>query len=198
MLKLKFQYFGHLMRGTDSLEKTLMMGNDWRQKQKGMTEGEMVVWHHWFHGHESKPAPGFDDGQGSLACYSPWFAESETERPNRLTSLRRWGWEFRGEPGEGSFTEASEQVPRVQASLTVSILLPQIWKSGPGDEQSDGPCPGCEPYGSGTGGRRSPQLRWGAFLPGPPQQQVSGAWGWKSFWVPGQFFLSFFSPVIQL
>ena len=40
MLKLKFQYFGHLMRTVDSLEKTLMLG------KKGMTEDEMVGWHH--------------------------------------------------------------------------------------------------------------------------------------------------------
>ena len=42
MLKLKLQYFGHLIQGTDSLEKTL---KEWRQK--GMTEDEMVGWHHW-------------------------------------------------------------------------------------------------------------------------------------------------------
>ena len=44
MLKLKLQYFGHLIQGTDSLEKTL---KEWRQKEKGMTEDEMVGWHQW-------------------------------------------------------------------------------------------------------------------------------------------------------
>ena len=38
MLKLKLQYFGHLMQRTDSFEKTLNAEKDWRQKQKGMTE----------------------------------------------------------------------------------------------------------------------------------------------------------------
>ena len=47
----------------------------------------MAGWHHQLNGHEFEQAPGFDDGQGSLACYSPWFAESETERPNRLTEV---------------------------------------------------------------------------------------------------------------
>ena len=42
MLKLKLQYFGHLMQRTDTLEKTLMLGKDWRQEEKGMTEVEMV------------------------------------------------------------------------------------------------------------------------------------------------------------
>ena len=45
MLKLKLQYFGHLMRRIDSLEKTDAR-RDWGQKEKGMTEDEMAVWHH--------------------------------------------------------------------------------------------------------------------------------------------------------
>ena len=52
MLKLKLQYFGHLMRRTDSLEKTLMLGGDWGQEEKGMTENEMVECHHRLDGHE--------------------------------------------------------------------------------------------------------------------------------------------------
>ena len=43
MLKLKVQYFGHLMPRADSFEKT---GKDWRQEEKGTTEDEMVGWHH--------------------------------------------------------------------------------------------------------------------------------------------------------
>ena len=46
MLKLKPQNSGHLMRRTDSLEKTLMLGKIERQEEKGMTEDEMVGWHH--------------------------------------------------------------------------------------------------------------------------------------------------------
>ena len=45
MLKLKLQYFGHLMRRTDSLEKALMLGKR-RREEKGTTEDEMVGWHH--------------------------------------------------------------------------------------------------------------------------------------------------------
>ena len=52
MLKLKLQYFGHLLRRTDSLEKTLMLGKIERQEEKGTTEGEMVGWHHPLSGHE--------------------------------------------------------------------------------------------------------------------------------------------------
>ena len=46
MLKLKLQYFGHLMRRVDSLEKTLMLGEIGGQEEKGMTEDEMAGWHH--------------------------------------------------------------------------------------------------------------------------------------------------------
>ena len=51
MLKLKLQYFGHLMQRADSLEKTLI-GKDWRQEVKSMTENEIVGWHHQLNGHE--------------------------------------------------------------------------------------------------------------------------------------------------
>ena len=46
MLKLKLQYFGHLMRRVDSLERTLMLGGIGGQEEKGTTEDEMFGWHH--------------------------------------------------------------------------------------------------------------------------------------------------------
>ena len=46
MLKLKLQYFGHLMRRIDSLEKTLILGGIGGQEEQGMTEDEMAGWHH--------------------------------------------------------------------------------------------------------------------------------------------------------
>ena len=52
MLKLKLQYFGHLMWRADSLEKTLMLGVVGGQEKKGTTEDEMVGWHHLLNGHE--------------------------------------------------------------------------------------------------------------------------------------------------
>ena len=53
MLKLKLQYFGHLMQRVDSLEKILMLG-DWGQEEKGTTEDEMAGWHHGLDGLESE------------------------------------------------------------------------------------------------------------------------------------------------
>ena len=46
-------------------------GKDWRWEEKGMTEDEVVGWHHRLDGHEFEQAPGAGDGQGSLACCSP-------------------------------------------------------------------------------------------------------------------------------
>ena len=54
-------------------------GKHWRQEEKGMTEDEMLGWHHWLEGHEFEQAPGADDRQGSLMCCSPWsHKESDT------------------------------------------------------------------------------------------------------------------------
>ena len=47
-------------------------GKDWRQEEKGMTEDEMVGWHHWLNGHEFEQTPGDGEGQGSPVCCSPW------------------------------------------------------------------------------------------------------------------------------
>ena len=52
MLKLKLQYFGHLMQRVNSLEKTLMLGGIWGQEENGPTEDEMAGWHHRLDGHE--------------------------------------------------------------------------------------------------------------------------------------------------
>ena len=51
MLKLKLQYFGHLMQRVDSLEKTLMLGGVRGQEEKGTTEDELAGWHHRLDGH---------------------------------------------------------------------------------------------------------------------------------------------------
>ena len=56
MLKLKLQYFGHLMRRVNSLEKTLMLGGigGRRRREQGTTEDEMAGWHHGLDGRESE------------------------------------------------------------------------------------------------------------------------------------------------
>ena len=61
MLKLKLQYFGHWMRRTDLLEKTLR--KDWRWEEKGTIENEMVEWHHRLNGHEFEQALRVGEGR---------------------------------------------------------------------------------------------------------------------------------------
>ena len=57
-------------------------GKDWRQEEKAATEDQMVEWHHWLCGHEFEQVPGVGDGQGSLACCSPWSCKDLVRRSN--------------------------------------------------------------------------------------------------------------------
>ena len=61
-------------------------GKDWRQEEKGMTEDEMVGWHHQLDGHEFEQALGVGDGQGGLACCSP--RGLRVKRPSDWTELK--------------------------------------------------------------------------------------------------------------
>ena len=84
----KLQYFGHLMPRADSLEKALMLGKT-EQEEKRATDDEMVGWLHRLNGHEFEQGPGDGEGQGSLACCSPWGHKEldTTKRPNKNPSL---------------------------------------------------------------------------------------------------------------
>ena len=72
-------------------------GKDWRQEEKGTTEDEVVGWHHRLNGHEFEQVPGVGDGQGSLACCSPWGCKESdmtewlnwTERNCRVRELEK-------------------------------------------------------------------------------------------------------------
>ena len=79
MLMLKLQYFGHLIRRADSLDKMLFLMLEKIERLKaggeGDDRGEMVGWHHRLNGHEFEQAPGDGEGQGSLVCCSPWGRE---------------------------------------------------------------------------------------------------------------------------
>ena len=58
-------------------------GNDWKQEEEGSTKDEMVGRHHLLNEHEFEQAPGVCDGQGSLACCSPW-GRKEADKTERL------------------------------------------------------------------------------------------------------------------
>ena len=85
MLKLKLQYFGHVMQRTNSLEKTRMLRKFEYGKRRGVTEDEMVGWHHRLNGHDFEQTLG-DKGMAThssiLAWRNPW-----TEEPGGLQSM---------------------------------------------------------------------------------------------------------------
>ena len=88
MLKLKLQYFGHLMRRVDSLEKTLMLGGIGGRRRRGRQRMQ------WLDGitdsmEVSESAPGVGDGQGGLACCDSWGRKGSdtTERLNWTDSF---------------------------------------------------------------------------------------------------------------
>ena len=82
MLKLKLQYFGHLM---------WRVGRVWGQEEKGTTENEMAGWHHRLDGHEFEWTPGVGDGQGVLACCDSW---GRKVRHNWVTELSIYFYAF--------------------------------------------------------------------------------------------------------
>ena len=84
MLKLKHEYFGHLMRRVDSLEKTLMLGGIGGRRRRGRQRMRWLDgWHHSLDGRESESTPGVSDGQGGLACCDSW-GHKESDTTERL------------------------------------------------------------------------------------------------------------------
>ena len=78
MLKLKLQYFGHLMQRVEDSDAR----RDWGQEEKRTTEDEMAGWHHWLDGCEFEWTPGVGDGQGGLACCNSWGHKDSDKQLN--------------------------------------------------------------------------------------------------------------------
>ena len=81
-------------------------GKDWRQEKKGMTEDEMVGWHHQLNGHESEQALGVGDGQGGLECCSPWG--------RKKLDLTEWL----------KSTDSGSKHARLRSFITLALLRP--------------------------------------------------------------------------
>ena len=89
MLKLNLQYFGHLIMKSWLIWKDSDAGKDWGQEEKGMTEDEMVGWHHRLNGHGLGWTLGVGDGQGGLVCCGSW-GHKESDTTERLN----WNWNW--------------------------------------------------------------------------------------------------------
>ena len=94
MLKLKLQYFGHLMAKSWLIWKDTDAGKDWGQEEKGTTEDEMVGWHHRVNGHGFRWPPAVGDGQGGLVCFGSWGCKEldTTEWLNWTEPSDCWTW----------------------------------------------------------------------------------------------------------
>ena len=86
-LKLKLQYFGYLMQRAWLIGKDPVAGKDWMQ-EKGMTEDEMVGWHHRLNRHEFDQAVGDGEGQGNLVCCSPWGSQGQMRLSDWITTTK--------------------------------------------------------------------------------------------------------------
>ena len=135
-------------------------GKDWRHEEKGMTENEMVGWHHRLNGHEFGWTPGVGDGQGGLACCSPrghkeldttkwlnWTDEEMEGRSREENALRQnyhrkkslfwWKslpWDLAQSWGAGGFiflVEGSSIVPSTQRPADCCPAVFQVWQSHP-------------------------------------------------------------------
>ena len=133
MLKLKLQYFGHLMRRVDSLEKT-DAGRDWGQ-EKGTTEDEMAGWHHQLNGCQFGWTLGVGDGRGVLACCNWWgHKESDTteqlnwtelnwtDNPNQHEAIK-WFW---GEMTRSDLYFSLEGYITIKLYCTMPELCPSL------------------------------------------------------------------------
>ena len=113
-LMLKLQYFGYLK--SQLIGKNPDPGKDWMQK--GVTENEVVGWHHQLSGHEFEQTLGDSEGKGSLACCSPW-------------SCKEWDTTY-------DWTTTQGQVPEKQLIIESTTRLPGRI-SPPRGQETDGP-----------------------------------------------------------
>ena len=115
-------------------------GEDWRWEEKGMTEDEMVGWHHWLDGHEFEQALWVSDGQGSMMCCCPWGGkESDTTERLNWTELdcslpgssvyggKNTGGKYKNTPGKntgvGCHSLFQEILPIQRSNLCLLYLL---------------------------------------------------------------------------
>ena len=91
MLRLELQYFGHLKRRVDSLEKTLMLGGIGNRRGRGRQRMRLAGWHHRLNAHEFGWTPGVSDGQRGLACCNSRVPKSQTWLSDWTELSWTWG-----------------------------------------------------------------------------------------------------------
>ena len=121
MLKLKLQYFGHLMQRADSSVKDPDARKDWGHQEKGATEDEVVGWQHWLSGHEFEQTLRDSEGQGGQACCSPWSykvgqdwasEQKQEQRGGEFPSVSWLGLCFHWHGGPSSIPGGGTEIPQ--------------------------------------------------------------------------------------
>ena len=102
---------------------------DWRWEEKKMTEDEMAGWHHWLNGHEFEWTPGVGDGQGGLACCSPWGLRV---RHDWVTEQKMWvpvgkGLFIYQKYWEEMLADNRSRCPLLTATLAGKEGTPSVW-----------------------------------------------------------------------
>ena len=111
------------------IRKDPVAGEDWRQEEKGMTEDEMVGWHHWLNGHDFGWTLGVGDGQGGLACCGSWGRKAldMTEWLNWteiLNKLKEYRLEGEGRPEDKSDPDTCMSQCGLGTLLTLVLRSP--------------------------------------------------------------------------
>ena len=105
-------------------------GKDWRQEEKGMTEDEMVGWHHRLNGHAFEQALGYGEGQGSLAAFhgvtKSWIRLSDWTRTNLCAWICEYIWHLEVIL-DFSLLCTTCSIPRLYYSSAISALS-SLWK----------------------------------------------------------------------
>ena len=140
ILKLKLEYFGHVMWRADSLGKTLMLGKIEGRRRKGTTEDEMVGWHHWLDGCEFEQALGVGDGREAwrAAVHGGCKELDMTERLNwKMTLFERWinrlwdakwpGSGFKAPVGFELILFMMASICRISLQLSLPMALTLSW-----------------------------------------------------------------------
>ena len=139
MLKLKLQYFGHLMWRVDSLEKRPDAGRDWGQEEKGTPEDEIVGWHHWLDGREFEWTPGVGDGQGGRACCDSWGRKVGHNWATELNWTKQY--DFGRLIGLLSFFISKKFAVMPGTSVLLSQRWSWLWFIESSQSQEEGPLP---------------------------------------------------------
>ena len=95
-------------------------GKDWGQEEKGMTEDEMVGWHHWLNGHGFGWSPGVGDGQGGVACYC-------SRGRKELDTTEQLNWKPGGTGGYSKDFDCFVSLLKKDVSLCQMHWFPVFW-----------------------------------------------------------------------